>query len=119
MMALISAAFNTARGYLILAAVIGAIGFVGAVYVKGRVDASHKAEMTSIKLQLAHQEATAIAARQAYLADAEKAKAFAAENAALEILIDELEVQGSDNQCLGAPSVERLRQLWEKAYGRP
>jgi hypothetical protein len=107
------------KGYFYLAVVLGIIASVGAIYAKGRIDASHKAEMTSIKMELAYQEAAALAAKQAALADAERAKAFAAENAALEIVIDELEIQGSDNQCLGAPSVERLRQLWEKAYGRP
>lgn len=111
--------FSAAKGYFYLAIVLGALAAVGAIYAKGRIDANHKAELTSIKMELAYQEAAALVARQAALADAEKAKAFAAEKAALEILIDELEVQGSDNQCLGAPSVERLRQLWEKAYGRP
>lgn len=129
MLKLILGSIGGFRGYLYLAIVLGALGAVGAIYAKGRIDASHAAEMSSIKDTLALERAARIRADNAAIADAEKLKTFAAENAALEIYIDELQHEAEavptdpanpkGNVCLGPAGVERLRKLWEKAYGRP
>lgn len=111
-------------------ALIGALilGAVGAIYAKGRLDASHVAEITALKLEI-DQEREANRKLKEYIARLEKAaKEDAEEKAKDDATIAELKTKFTDliekltdpdRECFSPDDIDGLLGVWGTGQGRP
>lgn len=102
-----------AKGYLLLALVLIAIAVAGGIYAKGRLDATHKAQMDALEATISAIKEAAEAERLARLADNAQAMEDAAALDALEAANKELldALSAPDTVCLPPADADRLRKL--------
>lgn len=90
---------------------------MGVIYGKGRLDASHAAELAQVTQSLDAAKAAIENEKAARQSDAILAAENAKRASALNTKIDELEtyvdtLQDRDRECLSRDDTERLRDLW-------
>lgn len=110
------------KGYATVAIIVGILAGVGGVYLKGRTDAAHKAEIKDLKAQVSEQ----IALRQAqskHIANVNKAARESARQALRDAAkISDLKKQAEEIAnaerentcvCVGANNSDRLRRWFQ------
>ena len=97
------------------AIVVAILSGVTGIYLKGRYDAKHAAELDTLKRTIALVSVQKERAEEAAKQDAKKLVELEAELASYEILVTEIEheLEDPDRVCLDPADVERLRRLFE------
>lgn len=101
-----------------IAAVLAVLAVVGGIYAKGRLDASHAAEVARLEENLAIAQRNAEREREARAVDAINLVASRQRLDLLQTKTDELleyinELEDASRVCLSGADTERLRRLWE------
>lgn len=106
--------FATIKGYLYLAAVLGILAAIGAVYAKGQLDARHAVETAALKATIATMQAQRDADIAAAKLDTIQAKLDAEDMAALadraQALQEKLDAPGTE--CFTPHDTDLLRDYW-------
>lgn len=91
---------------VIAAAVAGAVVLAGALYMKGRSDAAHSAEVAHLERSLAGYE-------RALAEDQKRAAQASMKARLLEQKVKEIESSIPDGACFDGATSDRVRSLWE------
>lgn len=99
------------RLYALLAAAVAVLLGIGAIYAKGRLDASHAAEKRALEETIKDLNDAAERERNARRLDTIQAKLDREDADALETKVKELEdaLENADAVCFGAADADRLR----------
>ena len=108
----------TSKLYGWLAGFLAILTVVGVIYGKGRLDAAHKAEMETVRQDLAVATETIRVEKEARREDAILATENSKRQAALNLKITGLEdyvetLQDRNRECLSGADADRLRDLWQ------
>lgn len=107
----------TAKLYGWIASIVVLLLIVGAIYAKGRLDASHAAETANLKRDLETAMRVAYIEKRARQQDSIKAAEDAKRQAALQTKIGELNdyvdtLEDRNRECLSSTDTQRVRDLW-------
>lgn len=98
--------------YLLLTALF--LAGAGGLYLKGRMDSRHAAEVSDLKQELAEANEAAERERSARLQDAIMATEQAKREAAFDLQTEKVtnELTDRDRECLSGADIDSLRSLW-------
>lgn len=107
---------NNWRLILSTVSIVSLISVGAGLYVKGRVDAKHKIEISTLKAENDALHKSIKIANEASEADAAKADKDAEELRQYESKLDELttKLKDAERECLSPDNTDSLRGLWDK-----